>query len=428
MGGHGFSFRREEAEKAEKAGFSEGTRVAGEAHSVSLSSTSAPSEPNTPSKKPTNLSRAALFEVLASAPLSDTKSHEISRDISRTFPYLHSFSEDDQPGRTGLKKILHAITAAYPHVGYCQGMNFVAGVLLLHCDFDPVPAFFLLAALLDEYDYESLFSPGVPLLNYRSFQFQKLTEEECPALARHFGRHGLSMDVFSHQYIMTIFAYVTDPSVCGVLLDGFFVAGWAGFFSFGLGLMKLLEGEMLGCSSLEQLSRLLHTQKTFLRGELLRRAARGFGFLAEDRLSRGTGQGRDGGVVGRDSVGMDELGRVGAKEGRVVNFVFDRGSGGDEETGRLAVGGYPNRPSSKQNEVEGVGDRKDVIAPGGKNGVIATTAAKIVQSSAVLNNSLGQQLTPTKLDKETFTNGPRSVVAASLLQRLVYAALCGSNA
>merc|ERR1740123_772584 len=55
----------------------------------------------------------------------------IEIDISRTFPELRSF---DANWQQRLLRVLNAYAGFNPHVGYCQGMNFVAGLLLLVSD------------------------------------------------------------------------------------------------------------------------------------------------------------------------------------------------------------------------------------------------------------------------------------------------------
>ena len=64
--------------------------------------------------------------------LNIRKMNEIDRDISRTYPYLKQFSEDDGLGRATLIRVLFAAYILYPQVGYCQGSNFVAGCILVH--------------------------------------------------------------------------------------------------------------------------------------------------------------------------------------------------------------------------------------------------------------------------------------------------------
>ena len=48
-------------------------------------------------------------------------------DLARSFPYHYDFDF------AALKRILRAISHIYEHsAGYCQGMNYIAGMLLLH--------------------------------------------------------------------------------------------------------------------------------------------------------------------------------------------------------------------------------------------------------------------------------------------------------
>jgi hypothetical protein len=55
---------------------------------------------------------------------------ELMRDISRTFP-SHPFFRKNQTGERMLRRILMAALVARADVGYCQGMNFVVGALIL---------------------------------------------------------------------------------------------------------------------------------------------------------------------------------------------------------------------------------------------------------------------------------------------------------
>jgi TBC1 domain-containing protein 4 len=50
----------------------------------------------------------------------------------RTFPSHTYFSSPLGPGQLALFNLLKAYSLLDPEVGYCQGLSFVAGVLLLH--------------------------------------------------------------------------------------------------------------------------------------------------------------------------------------------------------------------------------------------------------------------------------------------------------
>lgn len=54
----------------------------------------------------------------------------IKRDLMRTFPTHHLFAEEDTPGQRSLLNVLRAYSVYDNEIGYCQGMAFLAGVLL----------------------------------------------------------------------------------------------------------------------------------------------------------------------------------------------------------------------------------------------------------------------------------------------------------
>lgn len=56
----------------------------------------------------------------------------IKRDLSRTFPTLDYFKDSDGEGQQMLFNVIKAYSLFDTHVGYCQGLHFVVGVLLFH--------------------------------------------------------------------------------------------------------------------------------------------------------------------------------------------------------------------------------------------------------------------------------------------------------
>jgi len=61
--------------------------------------------------------------------------HAILIDLGRTFPNHSYFSSPLGPGQLALFNLLKAYSLLDPEVGYCQGLSFVAGVLLLHVSY-----------------------------------------------------------------------------------------------------------------------------------------------------------------------------------------------------------------------------------------------------------------------------------------------------
>ena len=50
----------------------------------------------------------------------------------RTFPSYPYFSQATRVGQQSLERLLHAYAVKDPDVGYCQGLSFVAGMILIH--------------------------------------------------------------------------------------------------------------------------------------------------------------------------------------------------------------------------------------------------------------------------------------------------------
>ena len=80
----------------------------------------------------------------------------ISRDVYRTFPTVDMFEEKDGYGQKGLMNVLKAYAAYDPEVGYCQGMGFLAGMLLMEM-YTEEAAFWQLVQILQSYNWRAMF-------------------------------------------------------------------------------------------------------------------------------------------------------------------------------------------------------------------------------------------------------------------------------
>lgn len=90
------------------------------------------------------------FEECVRAALSSpNQSHvrQIDLDVGRTYPEHPFFRGEEGLGK--LRTVLLAYAGHNPEVGYCQSMNYVAGLLLLVLDRDPEDSFWVLAALVE---------------------------------------------------------------------------------------------------------------------------------------------------------------------------------------------------------------------------------------------------------------------------------------
>jgi len=96
---------------------------------------------------------------------------DIEKDVPRTFPDVREFSSPD--GQRRLMRLLRSYSILDPAVGYCQGMNFIAGVFLKYVENESV-AFGAFCMLMQERNYRELFLPDMHKLKERMDQLEKL--------------------------------------------------------------------------------------------------------------------------------------------------------------------------------------------------------------------------------------------------------------
>lgn len=126
---------------------------------------------------------------------------QIQKDVSRTFPEIDAF-DAEQEQRLG--RILNAYANHDVKVAYCQGMNYVAGLLLMLSDSEE-EAFGVLAILMDQYGLHGFYSDGLPLLPRYVDAFCHLMQEEAPVLLKHLEQEGLTTCLYLHEWFLTLF-------------------------------------------------------------------------------------------------------------------------------------------------------------------------------------------------------------------------------
>ncbi len=123
--------------------------------------------------------------------LTDTYwAKEVAKDINRTFA-KHPYFSDGVAGQETLNRILLAYTAYNSMVGYCQGMNFVAGFILIMSGGKEEESFWFLVGLLQVHrdmepfyaGFEGLYQTKFPLLHTFLDFFDTIFHKEFPELA-----------------------------------------------------------------------------------------------------------------------------------------------------------------------------------------------------------------------------------------------------
>ncbi|VDL19057.1 unnamed protein product, partial [Hymenolepis diminuta] len=142
---------------------------------------------------------AEVYRILLTRPCQFDA--DIQRDLPRTLP-AHNFFQD----KSG-QEVLFQLTRAYAlydePVGYCQGISFIAAVLLLHLPEEQ--AFCLLVKIMSNYGIRTIFLNNCEGLFRCLYQFERLLEDQLPDVSRVFSDLGIKPHMYASQWFLTLF-------------------------------------------------------------------------------------------------------------------------------------------------------------------------------------------------------------------------------
>ncbi|RCH87880.1 GTPase-activating protein [Rhizopus azygosporus] len=168
----------------------------------------------------------------------------IQRDLARTFPGHTYFKESDGQGQEGLYNVVRAYSLYDRDVGYCQGLAFIVGPMLLNMPDED--AFCLLVKLMNKYGLRGHFTPEMDGLQLRLYQFDALVQEYLPHVARHLKQQGINSTMYASQWFMTLFAYKFPLNLVFRIYDVIFTEGISSIFKFAIALLKRNQTHILG--------------------------------------------------------------------------------------------------------------------------------------------------------------------------------------
>jgi hypothetical protein len=175
-------------------------------------------------------------------------------DIPRTFPDLMFFHEDGGSLHDPLVEVLECWVVLRPSVGYCQGMSFLAGMLLLNME-STAEAFVAFANLMHHPMIATFFRMDMPKMQGH-FAVNHALQHTLPVLsdvARHLDSVGVSPDLYCLDWFMTLFTHALPLDAAARVWDVFVFEinrdddthGTLFLHRVALGLLKLLEPELL---------------------------------------------------------------------------------------------------------------------------------------------------------------------------------------
>uniref|UniRef100_A0AAQ4S553 TBC1 domain family member 4 n=1 Tax=Gasterosteus aculeatus aculeatus TaxID=481459 RepID=A0AAQ4S553_GASAC len=183
--------------------------------------------------------------------------HSILVDLGRTFPTHQYFSAQLGAGQLSLYNLLKAYSLLDTEVGYCQGISFVAGVLLLHMSEEQ--AFDMLKFLMYDLGIRQQFRPDMVSLQVQMYQLSRLLHDYHRDLYNHLEEHEIGPSLYAAPWFLTLFASQFPLNFVSRVFDFVFVEGTGVIFKVALCLLSSREGEIVECDSFESIVDYLKT-------------------------------------------------------------------------------------------------------------------------------------------------------------------------
>ncbi|CAK9101795.1 Rab GTPase-activating protein 1-like [Durusdinium trenchii] len=156
--------------------------------------------------------RAAEIDAQDFPPLSDVEldpkvSRQIELDLPRrlvTFPEIPHF---DLPKQQKMEQILRSYAYHEPQIGYCQGMNYIAGVLLLVLG-NVADAYQAFVVFMNGFGLAGFYLDDLPLMLAYSFASLRRMKDSLPQLHDHFCEVKYRFPQFPVAWFMSLFVTI----------------------------------------------------------------------------------------------------------------------------------------------------------------------------------------------------------------------------
>ncbi|OAL75671.1 GTPase activating protein [Trichophyton violaceum] len=179
----------------------------------------------------------------------------IGKDIGRSFPNVEMFRDPLGEGQQMLGRVLKCFSLYDSKIGYCQGLGFVVGPLLMHMS--EAEAFCVLVRLMDHYDLRFCFLPTLSGLHLRIYQFQSLLSHHAPELYAHLDSLKIE-PVYVSQWFLSFFAVTCPLPMLLRIYDVLLLEGACEtLMRVALSLMQRNQHRIMACTEFEDAMQLL---------------------------------------------------------------------------------------------------------------------------------------------------------------------------
>jgi Rab-GTPase-TBC domain len=177
----------------------------------------------------------------------DTVSSDIIKDLDRTFPNHKYFDKEyyGYYGQFSLMRVLGKFAWTNPDIKYCQGMNFLAGYLLIVSGGKEIETFCMLESLLHNFKLKKFYSSEMSDLKKSLASFDVQFQRSLKQLYWHFKINEISEDMWVLKWFITIFTAAFPFNIVSYIWDLLITDGISVLAQSALSILKYFEAELL---------------------------------------------------------------------------------------------------------------------------------------------------------------------------------------
>ncbi|CAK9133329.1 unnamed protein product [Ilex paraguariensis] len=167
---------------------------------------------------------------------------QIDHDLPRTFPG-HPWL-DTPEGHATLRRVLVGYSFRDSDVGYCQGLNYVAALLLLVMKTEE-DAFWMLSVLLENVLVNDCYTNNLSGCHVEQRVFKDLLAKKCPRIAAHLEALEFDVSLVCTEWFLCLFSKSLPSETTMRVWDVLFYEGAKVIFHVALAIFKMNEEKLL---------------------------------------------------------------------------------------------------------------------------------------------------------------------------------------
>ena len=219
--------------------------------------------------------------------------HQIDLDVPRTFP-KNAWVQSDV-GQEALRRVLYAFSGRNTSIGYCQGMNYVAALLVVILDYDERAAFWVMCCLIGGEDgetgsilYKGVYSRDLSGCHVEMRSLNHVVNSKLPRLTKHMKRLDVDISMIATEWFLCLYATTFPAETVARVWDSLLLEGPKVLFRVAIALLKIHEPMLLAADNAGELLKLTRTaaMSEYNRDELLKVAFDGIGPLAMNTIHK----------------------------------------------------------------------------------------------------------------------------------------------